>query len=278
MNNIVGVTYLKTMGIRITRGRDFNEGDREESGLPVAIVTEQFARRHFPSENPIGKRIGLNGPLSENAMEIVGVAADAKYTRLEEDPTRLVYMPAPQRYVNGMTLIVRARGNPAALRDDVARVVHSLDRSLPVAGARTYQEWIGISIYAARAGAVLLTGFGVLAIVLAAVGLYGVLAYAVSRRSREFGLRMALGAKAGNVLRQVLGEGLVLVAIGVVGGLIAASWATRLLARFLYGISPTDPVTFAWTPIVMLMVAVLACLVPAMRATRVDPIKALKQE
>ena len=117
-----------------------------------------------------------------------------------------------------------------------------------------------------------------MAILLAAVGLYGVLAYAVARRSREFGLRMALGARAGNLLRQVLGEGLGLVAIGVTVGLVAALSVTRLLARFLYGISPTDPVTFAWTPVVMLLVAMIACLVPAMRATRVDPIKALKQE
>jgi ABC-type antimicrobial peptide transport system permease subunit len=156
--------------------------------------------------------------------------------------------------------------------------VQSLDRSLPVAGARVYLDWIGIAIYAARAGAVLITGFGVLAILLAAVGLYGVLAYAVSRRSREFGLRMALGAEAGTVLRQVMGEGLTLVAVGVLGDLAAALYLTRLLTRFLYDVSPTDPVTFAWTPLVLMIVATLACLIPALRATRVDPIKALKQD
>ena len=278
MNNIVGVDYLKTMGIRITRGRDFEQRDNETAGQRVAIVTEQFARRHFGTENPVGRRIAMNGTVEENALVIVGVAADAKYGRLEEPTTRLVYIPAPQNYVNGMTLILRTRGNPGALRDEVERAVHSLERSIPVTGTRTYEDWIGISMYAARAGAVLLTGFGALAILLAAVGLYGVLAYAVARRSREFGLRMALGAEAGRVLRLVLGEGLGLVAIGVVGGLVAALAATRLLARFLYGISPTDPVTFAWTPVVLVVVAALACLIPAMRATRVDPIKALKQE
>jgi ABC-type antimicrobial peptide transport system permease subunit len=244
----------------------------------VAIVTEQFVRSHFGGADPIGKRIALGGPLQTHGLEIVGVAADAKYLTLNENTSRLVYTAYTQNYVNGMTLIVRARGNPASLTNAVARAVHAIDRSLPVAGARTYEEWIGISIYAARAGAVLLTGFGVLALVLAAVGLYGVLAYAVSRRTREFGLRMALGAESGTVLRQVLGEGMGLVALGVVGGLVAAFSVTRLLAGFLYGVSTTDAVTFAWTPVALFLVAALACLLPAIRATRVDPIKALKQE
>jgi predicted permease len=277
LNNIIAVSYLKTMGIRITRGRDFDHTD-VEGGRRVVIVSEHFVRKHFGAENPIGRRIALNGHIQERGAEIIGVASDARYLRLDENTTRIVYVPAAQNYVNGMTLIVRARGNPGTLRDDVERAVHSLDGSLPVSGARTYEDLIGISIYAARAGAVLLTGFGALAILLAAVGLYGVLAYAVARRSREFGLRMALGAEAANVLRQVLGEGLGLVAIGVLGGLVVALSVTRLLADFLYGVSPTDAVTFAWTPIVLVFVAALACLIPALRATRVDPIKALKQD
>jgi hypothetical protein len=155
-----------------------------------------------------------------------------------------------------------------------------LSRPLPfsIQQPATSTQRFGISIYAARAGATLLTGFGALALLLAAVGLYGVLAYAVSRRTREFGLRMTLGAQTKNVLRQVLGEGMGLVAIGVVAGLVAAFSVTRLLARFLYGVSTRDPLTFAWNTSALLGVAVLACLVPALRATRVDPIKALKQE
>jgi putative ABC transport system permease protein len=278
LNNLIGGSYLRTMGIRITHGRDFDPNGNPATDRNVAIVSEEFARRHFGTTNALGKRIALGGPLATHGLEIVGIAEDAKYLTLDENLTRIVYLPASQNYVNGMTLIVRARGNPGTLRNDVARAVHSLDRSLPVAGSRTYQEWIGISIYAARAGAALLTGFGALALLLAAVGLYGVLAYAVSRRSREFGLRMALGAETKNVLRQVLGEGMGLVAIGVVAGLVAAFSVTRLLARFLYGISTTDPVTFAATTAALFAVAVLACLFPAVRATRVDPIKALKQE
>jgi ABC-type antimicrobial peptide transport system permease subunit len=147
-----------------------------------------------------------------------------------------------------------------------------------VAGARTYNDLVGIAIYAARAGAVLLSGFGALALLLAAVGLYGVLAYTVSRRSREFGVRMALGARSNQVLRQVVGEGLGLVTVGIVTGFVVALSVTRLLARFLYGISPTDAVTFAWTPMALFAVAAIACLLPARRATRVDPMRALRQD
>jgi macrolide transport system ATP-binding/permease protein len=277
LSNIVGTRYHETMGIRIVRGRNFDDRDHASSQL-VTIVSEEFVRRHLPNVDPIGRRISLGVPLQERPLEIIGVAEDAKYLTIDERLTRIVYIPSAQNYVNGMTLIVRARGNPALIANDVARAVHSLDRSLPMAGTRTYQDWIGIAIYAARAGALLLTGFGVLALLLAAVGLYGVLAYTVSRRSREFGVRMALGAKTAQVLRQVLGEGLGLVGVGVVLGVIAALSVTRLLARFLYGISATDAVTFAWTPVALFAVAALACLLPALRATRVDPVKALRQE
>jgi predicted permease len=277
LSNNVGTRYLETMGIRIVRGRNFD--DRDNASSPrVAIVSEQFVRRHFPNVDPIGRRIGFGRPLAERPIEIIGVAEDAKYSTIDENLTRIVYVASTQNYVNGMTLIVRARGNPATVVNDVGRAVNSLDRSLPVAGVRTYEDWIGITIYAARAGAVLLTGFGALALLLAAVGLYGVLAFTVSRRSREFGVRMALGAKASQVLQQVLREGLGLVSVGVIVGVIVALSVTRLLARFLYGISSTDAVTFAWTPVALFAVAALACLLPALRATRVDPITALRQE
>ncbi|HEX6313265.1 MAG TPA: ABC transporter permease [Gemmatimonadaceae bacterium] len=277
LSNNVGTRYLETVGIRIVRGRNFDARDHASSPR-VAIVSEEFVRRHFPGVDPIGRRIGLGVPLSERPLEVIGVAEDARYLRIDESLTRIAYIPATQHHVNGMTLLVRARGNPALLKNDIARAVHSLDRSLPVANARTYDDWIGIAIYAARAGAVLVTGFGALALLLAAVGLYGVLSYTVSRRSREFGVRMALGAKGKQVLRQVLFEGLGLAAVGVVAGIVVALSVTRLLARFLYGVSATDAVTFAWTPIALFAVAALACLMPALRATRVDPVRALRQE
>jgi predicted permease len=276
VNDVVGLDYLKTMGIPLKRGRDFLASDTEGAPL-VAVVNESFVKRHFADVEPLGRRFSLRG-LEGPWIEIVGVAADSKYEALDEPPTRVVYLAAAQNHANGMTLVVRARGEPALIAATVGREVHALDRSLPLAGARTLQEWIGISIYAARAGAALLTGFGGLALLLAAVGLYGVLSYAVSRRTREFGLRMALGARTGDVLRQVLGEGMGLVALGLAGGLVAAFSVTHLLARFLYGVSTRDGATFTGTPVVLGLVALIACLVPAWRATRVDPIRALKED
>ena len=275
-NDLVGLDYFRTFGIQIRRGRDFDGADTE-GAPPVAIVNESFVKRHFPDGEPIGRRISLSG-LEGPWIQVVGIAADSKYRTLDESPTRVVYLPIAQNHVNGMTLVVRAKGDPALLATTVGREVHALDRSLPLAGARTLEEWIGISIYAARAGAALLTGFGGLALLLAAVGLYGVLSYAVSRRTREFGLRMALGARTGNVLRNVLAEGMGLVAFGVAAGVIVALSVTHLLARFLYGVSTKDGTTFTSTAAVLFVVALVACLLPAWRATRVDPISALKQE
>ncbi|HJQ22186.1 MAG TPA: ABC transporter permease [Gemmatimonadaceae bacterium] len=275
-NDIVGVDYFRTMGIAMKRGRDFTSGD-DENGPPVAIVNESFARRHFDGVSAIGRRISLRGP-NGPWIEIVGIVADSKYATLDERPMRIVYLPSAQNYVNGMTLVVRTAGDPSLLTNIVAREVHALDPALPASGARTLDEWIGISLYAARAGAALLTGFGALALLLAAVGLYGVLSYAVSRRTREFGVRIALGARAADVLRQVLREGMGLVLFGVVVGLAVALSATRLLTRFLYDVSARDSAAFAATSVVLLTVAAAACLIPAWRATRVDPVRALKQE
>ena len=276
MNDLVGLDFFRTMGIPLQRGRDFAVTDAD-SAPRVAIVNATFARRHFGSADAIGKRISLRGP-NGPWLEIVGIAADSKYTSLDEKPARIVYLPSAQNHVNGMDLVVRAKGDPAMLAGPVGREVQALDRSLPVAGAQTLDELIGMSIFAARAGAALLSGFGALALLLAAVGLYGVLSYAVAQRVREFGVRMALGARAADVLNQVLREGMTLVMLGAVAGLAIAWSATRLLARFLYGVSTNDAPTFAATSAILAVVALAACLLPARRATRVDPIRALKQE
>ena len=275
-NDVVGLDFFRTMGIALTRGRDFLESDTEGTPL-VAIVNETFARTHFGSENPLGRRISLRGPEGP-WTEIVGVSADSRYASLDEPATRIVYLPAKQHYVNGMILVVRAKGDPATVTNAVGAAVQSLDRSLPVAGVQTMRDAIGTTLYVARAGAVLLTGFGALALLLSAVGLYGVLAYAVSRRTREFGLRMALGAQRRAVMTQVLGEGVTLVLLGVAGGLVVALWVTRLLATFLYETSTADPGTYIGTPLLLIAVAIFACVLPAWRAMRVDPIQALKEE
>jgi predicted permease len=275
-NDVVGLNYFRTMGIALKKGRDFTDSDNEGS-TPVVVVNESFVKRHYGNEEPIGKRISMRGP-SGPWIEIIGVVADSKYATLDERPTRIIYLPSAQNHVNGMTLVVRAQGDPSTIMAAVGREVHALDRSLPMAGTRTLKEWVGISIYAARAGAALITGFGLLALLLSAIGLYGVLAYAVSRRTREFGLRMALGARSRDVLTQVLGEGVGLVAVGGVVGLGVALSLSHLLARFLYGVSTNDLPTFVGTPVLLLAVGVVACLVPARRATKVDPIRALKEE
>ena len=275
MSDIVGTDYLRTMGVALKRGRDFADADREDAP-PVAIVNESFARRHFDDANAVGRRISLRGPKGP-WLEIVGIAADSKYATLDEKPARMVYIPIAQNHVNGMTLLVRTARDPALLANAVKREVQALDRSLPATGARTIEEWIGISLYAARAGATLVAGFGALALILAAVGLYGVLSYAVSRRTREFGVRIALGARSADVLRQVLREGMSLVLLGVILGIAAALAATRMLGGFLY-VSTRDAAAYGGTPLVLLAVALVACIIPAWRATRVDPVRALKQD
>ena len=274
--NVVALKYFSTMGIPLHRGRDFNGRDNENAPLAV-IINESFARRHFADEDPLGKRMsfrGANGPWSE----IVGVVRDSKYRTLGENPRPSAFVPLAQNHETGMTLHVRTSSNPVALAGSVRREVQALDPNLAVTNLQTLSDVVAASLFAARMGAVLLAVFGFLALVLAAIGLYGVMSYAVSRRTREIGIRMALGAGKGDVLRLVLKEGLALVGTGVAAGLIVAVAATRLLTSFLFGVSPLDATTFAAIPLVLALVALLASYLPARRAARVDPIIALRYE
>ena len=272
--NVVGPKYLATMGIPLKAGRDFSDVDVEGSG-DVVIVSAAFAKKHFAGQDPVGRRISLTGPEGPWTT-IVGVAADSKLFTLDEVPTPVVYQALSQNHETGMTLIVRSAGNPAGLIGPVSREVHAIEKSIPLDGARLMSDWLQLSLYAARAGAVTLLVFGGLALVLATVGLSGVMSYAVARRTREIGLRMALGARASDVLRQVVREGMTLVAVGVVVGIAAAALTTRLLTSFVPGISATDPATFATVPLVLGVVGLLACVIPARRAIRVDPMVALR--
>ncbi|HEX7315758.1 MAG TPA: ABC transporter permease [Pyrinomonadaceae bacterium] len=274
--NVVGLDFFKTFGVPLMRGRDFATSDTEESPS-VVVVNEAFVARHLAGQDPLGKRLSFNGARGP-WREIVGVARDSKYYTLGETRTPFVYLPLAQNHETGMALVVRAAGEPSALAASVRREVQSLEKNLPVGDARPMTEVIGAALYAARTGATLLTGFGLLALVLAAVGLYGVMSYSVSRRTREVGIRMALGARRADVLRLVLREAMVLVAFGVALGLAGAWAASRLLAGFLYGVSTTDPVAFLGTTAVLVAAALLACLVPARRATKVDPMVALRYE
>lgn len=274
--NVVGLNYFQTMGIGLLSGRDLTAQDKEGAPL-VIVVNEAFARRFLEGQEALGKRVSFRGPQGPWS-EIVGVVRDSKYRTLGESPRPTVYQPLAQNHETGMALHVRTKSKPASVAAIVRREVQSIEPNLAVTSVESMADVVGGSLFAARMGAMLLAIFGLLALVLAAVGLYGVMSYSVSRRTREIGIRMALGAGSGNVLRLVLKEGMTLVGGGVAAGLIAAAALTRLLASFLYGVSPMDATTFVTIPLVLALVAFAASYLPARRATKVDPMEALRYQ
>ena len=274
--NIVGQDYFQTMGIPVLRGREFNAHDR--AGSPaVVIVNETLAQRLWPGDNPIGRRISFNSPTGPYS-EIVGVAKDGKYSTLGETPRTFIYQHTLQNYSSKMTVVARTAATPIAMVDAVRSEMRSLEPNLPIADISTLAQQVSLSLLPARLAAGLLGVFGLLALVLATVGIYGVVSYSVTNRTREIGIRTALGAQSGDVLRLVLREGMVIVITGIVLGLGLAFGATRLISSFLYGVSATDPVTYLGIPVLLAGVALGACFVPAWRATKVDPMIALRYE
>ncbi|MCB1035538.1 MAG: ABC transporter permease, partial [Acidobacteria bacterium] len=273
--DVISPGYLRTLGVNLPFGRDFTEQDRAESP-GVVLVNEEAARRFWPGENPLGKRVRFSeeGPW----LEVVGVTETGKYRTLGEDPRPFVYRPFLQEYSALMTLVVRGEVEEAQLVEQVRREIEALDPTAPIFDLRSVSQHLGIMLFPARMGAVLLAAFGLLGLVLASVGLYGVVAYVVSRRTREVGVRLALGARRQDVLSMVVWEGMTLVAEGVVAGVGAALALGRLVANWLYGIESYDPLTFVAVPVLLALVALAANLVPARRATRIDPMVALRYE
>ncbi|HEU4509153.1 MAG TPA: ABC transporter permease [Pyrinomonadaceae bacterium] len=275
-SNVVGPKYFQTMGIGLLQGRDFNAQDAENHPL-VVIVNEAFVRVHFSSENPVGKRLSFGGPEGP-WREIVGVVRTSKYFSVGEAPTPVAYVPLAQNHETGMTLHVRTAVDPSTVAGAIRNETQSLEKNLPLVPPELMSDRINNSLYAARMGAILLAVFGGLALLLASIGLYGVMAFAVSRRTRELGIRVALGAKPRDVFGLVLRQGMTLVIAGLFVGLVVAAIVTRLLASFLYGVSTTDALTFTAIPVLLALVALLACYLPARRATKVEPLVALRYE
>ena len=270
----VSPRFFETMGVTL-RGRDFlpNENKKESR---VAFVNETFARRFLPGQNPIGKRYNHTGP-TDPFWEIVGVVPDGKYNTLGEEPKAVVYRPL--RYFDSqLTLVARTEGDPRTVLAALRRAVQELDPTLPIYDAKTLTEHMNIPLFPAKMAAGVLAAFGVLALLLAAIGIYGVMSYVVAGRTREIGLRMALGAQTADVLRLILRQGMLLAALGAIIGLAIGLGGGRLLKTLLYGVSATDPVTFVAVTLLLGSVTLLACWLPAYRATRVDPMIALRTE
>jgi ABC-type antimicrobial peptide transport system permease subunit len=240
----------------------------------VAIVSEAFERRFFPDRKAIGKRIAKGGPW----MEIVGVVGNVKYLGLTFDTGPAYYMPLAQEYGPRVHLAVRSAGDAAALAPELRRVIQSIDSGATLAQIGTMEQALNLSMSRPRFNTGLLTLFAGIALLLAAIGIYGLMAYSVAQRTQEIGVRMALGATQADVLRAVVAQGTGVAAIGILIGLVGAFALTRLLATMLFGISVTDALTFAAAPIGTMLVVLLATFVPAFRATRISPVVALRYE
>ena len=270
---VVEGAYFGALSVPLRAGRSF--GERDRAGAPrVVIVNETLARRLWPGENPLGKRL-RDG---QGEAEVVGLAADGKHQSLREEPAAFMYLPFGQGYQGTMTLVVRHDGPAAPALAAMRAELRALDPNVPLARAMPMEVMVGESLTAQRMAATMVGAFGAVGLLLAAVGVYGVLAYQVSQRTREIGVRMALGAGRASVLRLVLRQGMGLAAVGVAAGLVLALPASRALAGMLNGLSATDPATFVSVPLLVGAAAFLASWLPARRATRVDPMVALRSE
>jgi putative ABC transport system permease protein len=273
---MVSSGYLQALGIPLLSGRPFNEHDRADAP-PVVIVNETFARHYWPGVDAIGKRI-RTGDEKNPWREVVGVVADVKQYGLDTPSTLQLYLPHQQSPSQQMVLVVRTSGEPLSQIAAVRNEVWAVDKDQPVYNIRTMEQLMSKSVAQRRFNMLLLAVFAAVAMALAAIGLYGVMAYSVTQRTHEIGIRMALGAQSADVLKMVVGQGMMLAFVGVALGLTAAFGLTRVMSSLLYGVSATDSATFAGVALLLSLVAFVACYIPARRATRVDPMVALRYE
>jgi predicted permease len=280
-NNVVGQDYFTTMGIPLLEGRVFGPQDTNQL-RPVAVISETLARRFFPDGSPLGKRfgigLGLERPVNSEQFEIIGVVKDSKYMYLAEPPEPNAYYSHTQIFSTTDNFVVRFSGSPDAVIPQVRRAILAVNRNLPIDEVVSLSEHIGLSLAQQKLVARVASFFGLLALLLACVGLYGVLSYAVARRTNEIGIRMALGAMRGDVIWLVLRGALALVGAGVVIGLLVSFAATKTVSTLLFGLKPNDPLTIAAATLLLIAVAALAGYPPARRASRVDPMAALREE
>ena len=276
----VGPKYFETLDTALLAGREFTSQDTDKS-QGVVVVNETFVHRFLPfvqtTRDAIGRRMSFRGPEGP-FLEIVGVAQSGKYFNIAEDPRSFVWRPLSQSYSDGTTLIVRTNGDPEQAIAAIRNEVRSLDPTLPVYEVKTLTEHMRLALFPPRVAATVLAVFGLVALLLAAMGIYGITSYSVAQRTHEIGIRMALGAQLRDVLKLVVSHGVKLTLLGVAIGLVGAYIVTRAITSLLYGVSATDPLTFGLVSFALIMVALLACYIPARRATKVDPLVALRYE
>jgi putative ABC transport system permease protein len=278
--NVVTPEYFQTLRTPIALGRAFTERD-DKNSPPVAIVSESFAKQYFPGENPIGKRITPNGSDSMDkppVREVVGVVGDMHLVSLRLAPRPQIYIPHQQFGIGSMSIFVRTQVDPESLTNAVRRTVAEIDKDVPIYRTRTLTDYMAQSVAQPRLNAMLVGLFALIALLLAAAGIFGVMSYSVTQRTQEIGIRLALGAQRYDVLRLIVGQGMRFVGAGVLLGLIGVLVSTRLLQSLLFGIGATDLRTMFIVTLILSAVAFLACLLPARRATRVDPVQALRAE
>jgi putative ABC transport system permease protein len=269
--------FYSAMGVPLLRGRNFNDSEVNEARR-VVLINEAMARQHFPGEDPIGKRISVEMFEEPHPTEIIGIVGDVKHESLVQEVMPTVYFPYAELTYPFMTLVIQTNGDPAQMSPAVQRELRALDPDQPVSDVRTMNQVMADTLGRARFNTLLLGLFAGLATLLSAVGIFGVMNYSVTLRTREIGIRMALGAQPARVLLLILRQGLLLTLIGIGIGLAGALALSRLMSSLLFGVEATDPTTFAVIVLLLAVVSLIACYIPARRAMRVDPLIALRYE